>query len=149
MKKYVYSTLLWTIVLMISFMIHWFIESAIFWMEVYTLPPFIDWTWRMWELFVYVVLTKAFYAFILSYVHEKIPRCGSSLWTKSWRFAGMTSLLVYFPWLSITALTMQVEPAMIISWALGWYFSTLICSIVIIHVLYKFPVSNPACEIRK
>ena len=149
MKKLIISSIYWAIAMTIVFMIFWVVEMQIFWSNAYIPPLFIDYSENMSSFFIYFVILKLFHSFLLSYLHEKIPRCWSSLWTKTWRFSWLAFLLVFGPWIWITALTMPVWYEMLISWLINWYLQTFLASLIIIHTLYRYPANSPSLEVPR
>ena len=149
MKKYVYSSLAWALAMYVAFMIVSMIEMQFIPMEVYSVSPFKDFSDKMGLLTLYILALKVFHSFILSYVHELIPRCWSSLWEKTWRFGLLSFFLVFATGLTMTALTMDLGCLMVGFWALNWLAQSLLWSAVIIHVLYKFPAPDTTCQLKR
>ena len=124
------------------------LEALYFGMEIYSRPIF----YGMDEMSIvkfmglFFVL-KLFHAKLLAYLHEKIPRCNSSLWSRVWRFTGFSWVLVYGVGLLMTLLTMPIPALLIASWALGGLVQTLAASFVIIPILYSFPAPDLSCTI--
>ena len=115
--------------------------------EAYSKPPFLDYTDKMPLFFAGLFGIKLFHAFLLSYLHERIPRCPSScLWSKVWPFSLLAFFLVFGPGLLMTAFTMTVNPIMTASWAINGLIQTFAASFVIIPILYSYPASNTSCE---
>lgn len=148
MKKHLYSTLAGALAMFIVFILFGFVEMHFFGTDVYSEPPFIDYAEKMGLFTLMLIGIKLFHAFLLSYLHEVIPRCHGSLWPKVWRFSILASLLVFGPGLLITAATMTVNPWMIFSWVVSGVLQTFAASAVMIPILYKFPEPNRACKLQ-
>lgn len=150
LKKYILSSLAGGIAMFVAASVYMQIEALHFGMEIYSRPLFYGMDEiNMGTFMGLFFLLKLFHAGLLSYLHEKLPRCGSGLWSKVWRFTGFAWILVFGVGLLMTLLTMPVEPKLLIaSWALGGLFQTLICSFVIIPILYRFPAPDLSCRIK-
>ena len=149
MKKYVLSSFAGMFAMTFAFILYSFVEMAIFGPDAYKPPMFIDYTERMAFFTAGLLALKLFHSFLLAYLHEKIPRCSSSLFEKATRFAGFASLLIFGPGLFITWLTMPIDPFLIISWGVNGFIQTTVASFVMIPILYKFPASSSACALPK
>lgn len=148
MKKHIYSTLAGAVVMLVVFFLFGFIDMHYFGAEIYNSDPFVDYSNRM-GLFVAIIFgLKLFHAFLLSNLHEKIPRCGSGLWAKVWRFSLLSFFLVYGVGLAMTALTMTTPVLLVASWAVNGLLQTFAASFVIIPILYKYPSPDQSCKLN-
>lgn len=131
----------------LAFMIYGGVEMQIFGDGAYKTPAFLDYEQNMMFFTLGLVFLKLLHAFLLSYLHELVPRCGSSWWSKVWRFSLLSFFLVHAVGLGMTYLTMNVDPYLVLSWALGGLFQTFVCCGVIIPILYSFPPKDSSCRI--
>ncbi len=130
-----------------AFLIYAPIEMKILGADVYNNPNlFYDMKETMLQFTIGFAVLKIFHAFLLSYLHEKLPRCGSPLWEKVWRFSLLAFLLVHGVGLGMTVLTMPIEKIMIASWLINGLVQTFACSFAIIPILYKFPAPDTSCK---
>lgn len=150
MKKYLYATLAGGLVMLVAFVIYAFVEMQVIGMEPYMNEAlFLTMEQHSLRFTIGIIVLKCLHAFLLAYLHESIPRCHSSLWEKTWRFTLLAWLLVYATGLGMTYISMPVPPALIASWALSGLFQTMMGSLVIIHILYRYPAPDLSCHVQK
>lgn len=148
MKKYILSTIAGTITFVLIFIIFASIEGLLTNnIELYNDPMFHD--IKALKTILLIILTKVVTSFIMTYLHEKLSRCNSSLFEKTWRFAGLAYALIYIPGLLMTYATMTLNTNLIISWLISGYLQTFAASAAIIYTCYKFPADNLNCSLKK
>ncbi len=148
-KKYFFATLAGAGVLILASGVYaHFIEFPLLGADIYDKPIYKDMSVNIMQFFIGLIILKLFHSFLLSYLHERIPRCGSGLWEKVWRFTLLAWFLTTVPGLGITYLTMNIELPLILSWAGGNLFQTFFASWVIIPILYHFPAPDTSCNLK-
>lgn len=143
--KYLYSTLVGMFIMMIVMMLYMQIEIKLFGSDIYNDSIYRD----MKSVYVLlgIILVKVVEPFMMTYIHEKLPRCGGSLWNKVWRFSLMIWLIMIVPGLIMTGATMNIDLCLVSSWALSGLIQVFAASFAIIHILYKYPAPNTSCKI--
>ncbi len=147
MNKYLTATLAGATALLVAFFGYGFVEQQIFGSDIYTQPIFKN--MMTTSSLIGLVVLKLVHAFLLAKLHEVIPRCGSGLWAKVWRFSGLAWALIYIPSLGITYLSMNIAPELILSWAVAGLVQTFVASFVIVPVLYRYPAPDLSCQLSK
>lgn len=149
-KKYTLATLAGGFAMFVAASLYMQLEAQFFGMEIYSRPLFYGMDEMNPMVFMgFFLLLKLFHAALLSYLHEKIPRCGSGLWSKVWRFTGFAWVLMFGVGLLMTLLSMPVPPLLVASWALGGLVQTFAGALAIIPIVYKFPAPDASCSIGK
>lgn len=141
MQKFLYSSLAGGIVMLVVFFVFGHIDMTYILSDpdVYHKSPYIDYRESMHMFLIYMFLLKWFHAYLMAYLHEKIPRCEEPMFSKIWRFGVFSFFLFYGVGLLMTAITMEIETALLLSWAANGFFQCFFGSAVMIPIIYKYP----------
>ncbi len=147
MKKFTLASIGGALSMFTAFTAYSMFEMWYFGPSIYKNPMYIDYSQGGMETFLIgFIFLKLAHAFLLTYLHEKIPRCGPGLWSKIWKFSLLSFFLVHVPGLGMTYLTMTIPPELITSWAFGGLLQTFAGCLVIIPICYRFPAPDGNCK---
>lgn len=122
----------------VAFFLYGIVEIDVLGIEAYEQAMFIDYSEQFGLFLLGIFGIKLFHAFMMSYLHEKIPHCDSPMWERIWRFSLFSFFLFDGVGLLMTAFFMTVAPILIASWAVNGIIQAFVGSSVIIPILYKY-----------